>query len=113
MIPDIVVLNEPGLDAVIVDPDPVALVVEATSPSNAWVDWLVKPEAYACAGIPNFLRVHLDRTGTELVATSYSLVRDGFIVSARAASSRLTLERPFHADLDLAALATATRYPGA
>jgi Uma2 family endonuclease len=111
MIPDIVVLNEPGLNGVIVDADPVALIVEVTSPSNAWVDRLVKPEAYAYAGIPYFLRVDLDRTGTELGATSYSLARDGFVVSARAAGGRLTLEKPFHADLDLAALATATRYP--
>jgi Uma2 family endonuclease len=57
MIPDIVVLNEPGLDAVIVEPDPVVLVVEVTSPSTAWVDRLVKPDAYASAGIPYFLRV--------------------------------------------------------
>lgn len=112
MIPDIVVLNEPGLDAVIVDPDPVALVVEVTSPSNAWVDRLVKPEACACAGIPYFLRVDLDRAGMELGATSYSLVRDGFVVSSRSTSGRLTLSEPFHADLDLAALAIATRYPG-
>lgn len=112
MIPDIVVLNEPGLDAVIFEPGPVALVVEVTSPSNAWVDRLVKPEAYACAGIPYFLRVDLDRTGPELGATSYSLARDGFIVSARAVAGRLTLKEPFPADLDITALATATRYPG-
>ncbi len=112
MLPDIVVLNEPGLDAVIFEPDSVALVVELTSPSNAWVDRLVKPEAYASAGIPHFLRVDLERTGTELGATSYSLARDGFVVSARAVRGRLTLERPFHTDLDLGTLATATRYPG-
>lgn len=35
----------------------------------------------------------------------------GFVASARAAGGRLTLERPFPVDLDLAALATATRYP--
>ncbi|MGH3693782.1 MAG: Uma2 family endonuclease [Pseudonocardiaceae bacterium] len=112
MIPDIVVLNEPGLDTVIVEPGAVALVVEVTSPSNAWVDRLVKPEAYARAGIPYFLRVDLDRADTELGAISYSLARDGFVVSAQAIRGRLTLAEPFHADLDLAALATATRYPG-
>jgi Uma2 family endonuclease len=67
MIPDIVVLDKPGLDAVIVEPDCVALAVEVTPPS---------------------------------------------IVSARATGGRLLLEKPFPADLDLAALATATRYPG-
>lgn len=110
MIPDIVVLNEPGLDAVIVEPDPVVLVVEVTSPSNAWVDRLVKPDAYAGAGIPHFLRVDLDRM--ELGAISYSLATNGFVVSARASGGRLTLKEPFPADLDLGALATATRYPG-
>ncbi|MGH3841928.1 MAG: Uma2 family endonuclease [Pseudonocardiaceae bacterium] len=111
MIPDIVVLNKPGLETVIIEPDPVALVVEVTSPSNAWADRLVKPDAYAGAGIPHFLRVDLHRAGTELGATSYSLATDGFVVAARSAACRLRLERPFPADLDLAALATATRYP--
>lgn len=112
MIPDIVVLNEPGLDALIVDPDLVALVVEVTSPSNAWVDRLVKPGAYAGAGIPSFLRVDLDRAGRELGATSYSLTTKGFIACAQAAGGRLTLTEPFPVDVNLAALATATRYPG-
>lgn len=61
---------------------------------------------------PHFLRVDLDRTGTELGATGYSLAKDGFVASARAIRGRLTLEKPFHANLDLDALATATRYPG-
>lgn len=87
MIPDIVVLNQTGLDAAIFDPDVVALVVEVTSPSNAWADRLVKPDAYARAGIPHYLRVDLDRGGKELGATG-------------------------RADLDLAALAIADRYPG-
>ncbi|MGH3973297.1 MAG: Uma2 family endonuclease [Pseudonocardiaceae bacterium] len=112
MIPDIVVLNEPGLDAVIFEPDRVALVVVVTSPSTAWADRLVKPDAYACAGIPYFLRVDLDRAGRELGATHYSLSTNGFVESARATGGRLTLNHPFHADLDLAALAAATRYPG-
>lgn len=112
MIPDIVVLDEPGLDAVIIEPGPVALVVEVTSPSNAWVDRQVKPEAYARAGIPYFLRVDLDRTGAGLDATSYSLTPEGFIISARAVGGRLVMDKPFPADLDLAALTSATRYPG-
>ena len=112
MLPDIVVLDEPGLDAVIVEPDPVVLVVEVTAPSNAWVDRLVKPDAYARAGIPYFLRVDLDCADAGLDATSYSLATKGFVVSARAAEGRLRLDKPFPTDLDLAALAVATRYPG-
>lgn len=112
MIPDIVVLTKPGFDALIVGPDLVALVVEVTSPSNAWVDRLVKPGAYAGAGIPSFLRVDLDRAGRELGATSYSLTTKGFIACAQASGGRLTLTEPFPVGLNLAALATATRYPG-
>jgi Uma2 family endonuclease len=112
MIPDIVVLHEPAPDAVVVEPDQVALVVEVTSPSNACVDRLVKPDAYARAGIPYFARVALDRNSAELDATSYALTGERFVVSARAAGGRLTFDKPFPADLDLAALATATRYAG-
>jgi hypothetical protein len=38
-------------------------------------------------------------------------IMTGFVASARAASGRRTLERPSPVDLDLTALATATRYP--
>ncbi|HKS51301.1 MAG TPA: hypothetical protein VJS67_05475 [Pseudonocardiaceae bacterium] len=62
---------------------PVVLVVEVTTPSKAWVDRLVKPDA----------------------------TKD-FVVSARTAEGRLRLDKPFPTDLDLAALAVATRYPG-
>jgi Uma2 family endonuclease len=112
MTPDIIVLDEPASDAIIVEPDHVALVVEVTSPSNAWVDRLVKPDAYARAGIPYFARVDRDRISAELDATSYSLAAERFVVSARATGGRLTLEKPFHVNVDLAALATATRYAG-
>ncbi|MGH3696025.1 MAG: hypothetical protein ACRDRX_18885 [Pseudonocardiaceae bacterium] len=50
------------------------------------------------------------RTSSGLI--SYSLATEGFVASARAAEGRLTLKEPFPAALDLAALATATRYPG-
>ena len=111
MVADIVVLNKPGLDAVIIEPDPVALVVEVACPSDAWVDRLVKPEAYARAGIPTFLRVDRDHTDAALDANNYSLTPEEF-VSARAVEGRLVIDKPIPADLDLAALATATRYPG-
>ena len=112
LIPDIVVLNEAGLDAVIFEPDPVALVVEVTSPSNSWADRMVKPDAYARAGIPHFLRIDLERAAMELGATGYSLATGGFLETSRATGGRLVLDRPFRVDLDLAALAVATRYPG-
>lgn len=45
LIPDIVVLTPPGLDETILDPEPVQLVVEVASPSNAWADRVTKPDA--------------------------------------------------------------------
>ncbi|MBV9141478.1 MAG: Uma2 family endonuclease [Pseudonocardiales bacterium] len=85
-----------------VDPDLVALVVEVTSPSNAWVDRLIKSGAYAGAGIPSFLRVDLDRIGTELGATSYSLTTKGFVACTQTAGGRLTLlTEPLPVDLNL------------
>ncbi|MGH3904076.1 MAG: Uma2 family endonuclease [Pseudonocardiaceae bacterium] len=99
-------------EATIFDPDHVALVVEVTSPSDAWAERLVKPDAYARAGIPHYLRVDLDRGWRELGATGYSLISGGFAETSQANGGRLVLDQPFRAELDLAALTTATRYPG-
>ncbi len=111
MIPDIVVLTPPGLDGLVFDPAPVVLVVEVTSPSNAWVDRLVKPEAYARAGIPHYLRVDLDRGPEDLTAVMYALAAGGQYTEAiqADAAGMLVLDQPFAATLDLPALTRATR----
>ena len=111
MIPDIALLSPAGLDATIYDAGWVVMVVEVTSPSNAWADRPVKPEAYAQAGIPHYLRVDLDRGPEHLGAVQYSLAPDGeYAETARAdAAGLLVLDRPFAATLDLPALARATR----
>ncbi|MGH3977443.1 MAG: Uma2 family endonuclease [Pseudonocardiaceae bacterium] len=113
LIPDIVVLTPAGLDGTIFGPDSVALAVEVTSPSNAWADRLVKPDAYARAGIPHYLRIDLDRGPDHLGASCYSLGPAGVYSETGRAdeAGRLVFDRPFPADLDLATLARATRYP--
>ena len=111
MIPDITLLSPAGLDATIYDAGWVVMVVEVTSPSNAWADRLVKPEAYARAGIPHYLRVDLDRGPEHLGAVHYVRATGGeYAETARADhAGLLVLDRPFAATLDLPALARATR----
>ncbi|MGH4020468.1 MAG: Uma2 family endonuclease [Pseudonocardiaceae bacterium] len=109
MIPDIAVISPPGLDATIYDARNVVLAVEVTSPSNAWADRSIKPGVYARARIPHYLRIDLDRGVDHLAATHYALASGGTYTVASQASGNdsLRLERPFRADLDLMALATA------
>lgn len=113
LIPDIIVVTPPGLELKIVDAAAVSIVVEVTSPSTAWSDRLVKPEAYARAGIPCYLRIDLDRGVDQVGAVLYTLDPDGVYAEAARATEtgRLMLDRPFPVDLDLTILATATRYP--
>lgn len=113
LIPDIAVLAPPGLDATIVDATAVRLVVEVTSPSNAWSDRLVKPDAYARAGIPHYLRIDFERWPDDLGASCCALGPTGiYTQTARAdEGGRIVVDEPFHVELDLPALARSTRYP--
>jgi Uma2 family endonuclease len=58
-IPDVVVATE-RIEAVSVDVEDVALVVEIVSPSTKKSDRLEKPAALAAAGVPAYWRVELD-----------------------------------------------------
>ena len=111
LIPGIAVLSAPGLDGAICDARHVVLAVELTSPSNAWADRLVKPEAYARAGIPYYLRVDLDRGPEQLAAVLYTLAPGAqYAEIARSdIAGLLVLDRPFAVTLDLPALARTTR----
>ncbi|CAA9262375.1 MAG: hypothetical protein AVDCRST_MAG54-2549, partial [uncultured Actinomycetospora sp.] len=57
VIPDVVVLREADMDALINDAVDVGLIVEIVSPSNAAYDRILKPRLYAEAGIVRYLRV--------------------------------------------------------
>ena len=111
LIPDLVVITVPGLDLAVYQATDVVLVVEIVSPGNAVVDRVVKPQLYAQAGIPYYLRIEQGETGCSAVA--YRLQRDRYIELVRADPGRpLVLTEPFAVTLDLTALAAATRPPG-
>ena len=110
LIPNLAVVNTPGVERTVAEPTEVALVVEITSPSNAVVDRALKPTLYAQAGIANYLLIEL---GAEPPTAVVFQLRRGCYVAARRVGpgERLRLDEPFDVDVDLAALATATRPP--
>lgn len=110
LIPDLAVVSTPGVERTVVDPADVALVVEITSPGNAVVDRAIKPELYAQAGIPHYLLIELGASPP--TAVLFGLCRGRYAPMRRVGpGKRLRLDDPFTVDVDLAALATATRPP--
>lgn len=108
LIPDLAVITTPGVDSVVSDAHDVALVVEIVSPGSVVTDRAVKPQLYAAAGIPSYLRIELGRDGPAAVA--YRL-RDGrYVEESRAAPGAvLSLHEPFPLDVDLASLISGRR----
>jgi len=113
--PDVVVIDRPGLEETVYDAECVVLVVEVTSPSNAGADRITKPDAYARAGIPHYVRVDLHHGPAQVEGTAYALGPDGrYVEVARSDDDgRLRLDRPYAAVLDLPYAVRATRYPRA
>ncbi len=110
LIPDLAVASTPGLDLTVGAAADVVLIVEITSLSTTAVDRAVKPQLYAQAGIPHYLRIELGAAGPCAVVCRRE--RDRYVEAARVAPGRpLVLTEPFAVTLDLAALATATRPP--
>jgi Uma2 family endonuclease len=110
LIPDLVVVTNPGLDLKVWDAADVAMVVEIVSPGSVAADRALKPQLYATAGIEHYLRIELGKPGPRSVA--YQLRRDRYVEIASSAPGQLMhLTEPFAAELDLAALAAATRPP--
>jgi Uma2 family endonuclease len=108
LIPDLAVVRTPGADRTVAEPADVALVVEITSPGNAVVDRALKPELYARAGIPHYLLIELGAAPPSAIV--FRLRRGRYVPVRRVdPGQRLRLEKPFDVDVDLAALATATR----
>jgi Uma2 family endonuclease len=112
LIPDLAVVSTPGLDLTVCEAADVVLVVEITSPGNAVADRAVKPQLYAQAGIPHYLRIELRAAGPGALVCQ--LEGDHYAEVARADPGRpLVLTEPIAVTLDLTALAAATRPPTA
>ncbi len=110
LIPDLVVVTNPGLDLAVWDPAEVAMVVEIVSAGSVAADRAIKPQLYSAAGIEHYLRIELSGSGPSSVA--YRLQRGHYVEVASSRSGQLLrLAQPFPVDLDLTALATATRPP--
>ena len=110
LIPDLVVVTNPGLDLTVWDPADVAMIVEIVSPGSMAADRAIKPQLYAAAGIEHYLRIELGKPSPSSVA--YRSQRDRYAeVASPAPGQLLRLAEPFPVELDLAALAAATRPP--
>lgn len=108
LVPDLVVITEPGLDVHVYDAAQVAMVVEITGLNHPGIDRAVKPPLYAEAGVPHFLRVELRSGGP--VGFAHDLDGDRYRQVARSEpGGPLVLREPFPVELDLTALANATR----
>ncbi len=110
LIPDLVVVTNPGLDLKVWDPTAVAMVIEIVSPGNTAADRAIKPPLYAAAGIEHYLRIELGKPGPSSVA--YRSHHGHYVkVMASRPGELMRLAEPFPVELDLAELAAATRPP--
>jgi Uma2 family endonuclease len=108
LIPDLAVVTVPGLDLTVREAADVVLVVEITSPGKAAVDRAVKPQLYALAGVPHYLRIELGEAGPR--ALMYRLRGDDYRqVACVDPGHTLVLTEPIAVTLDLAELAATTR----
>lgn len=111
LIPDLVVTDRPGFTDVVIPADGVVLAVEITSPGSVADDRVLKPEQYARAGIPYYLRFDVDREGVS--GSAYALDAGTYrtvVTTERGAVLRLA--EPFPVALDIDALARRTRPAG-
>jgi Uma2 family endonuclease len=100
LIPDLVVIEEPDMRALVADAAAVRLAVEIVSPGNAFMDRVVKPALYAQAAIPSHLRIELEDDAP--VGHLHELDRGAY--REVASGPTITLTEP-PVTLDLAALA--------
>ncbi len=99
LIPDLIVTTRAGRVTVF-DPADLILVVEVVSPSTTTMDRVVKPQLYAAAGVPTYLRVELTAPpGPEWHL--FTLGPRGYTEALSAsAGERLRLPPPLSLDLD-------------
>jgi Uma2 family endonuclease len=97
-IPDLVVLDTLGFDALVADAHRVRLVSEIVSPSNAANDRVLKMRYYAEAGIPWYL---LANPEPELCLQLFTLVDGRYDLGHEARSGEtLRLTEPVNVELD-------------
>ncbi|HSV64278.1 MAG TPA: Uma2 family endonuclease [Mycobacteriales bacterium] len=97
LIPDIsVVRAEPAVEGVpLFTPADVVLAVEIVSPLSRKMDRLVKPAAYAEAGIASYWRVELDAASLPMVVV-HDLADGGYRESAVVpAGAEVMLDQPY------------------
>lgn len=108
LIPDIAVTSRPGLDVTVYDAADIVLVVEIAGPGSPAADRSIKPQLYAQAAVPHYLRIDLRHDGPH--AFVFRLHRDDYAEQAHIPPRRpLALSEPIAVTLDLAALGAATR----
>ncbi|PZS37264.1 MAG: Uma2 family endonuclease [Pseudonocardiales bacterium] len=110
LIPDLVVITNPGLDLTVWEPSEVAMVIEIVSPGSVAADRAIKPQLYSAAGIEHYLRIELGSPGPSSVAYQCQQGRYAQVGSSRP-GQLMRLTEPFPVELDLAELAAATRPP--
>ena len=98
LIPDLAVINAPGLDAVCCTADELVLAVEVISPSSRVYDNAAKRQLYAEADVP-FLMV-VDPDTDPVSAIAYELRGDEYREMARSRRGVLRLDLPFAARVD-------------
>ncbi|GAA4921285.1 putative restriction endonuclease [Actinomycetospora succinea] len=102
LIPDLAVIRQPDMSALVTDALAVRLVLEIVSPSNAFMDRAVKPQLYAQAGIPVHVRVEL---GTDEPVGHVLALDETGAYRETTSGTTITLDRPYPVTIDLAALA--------
>lgn len=111
LIPDLAAVTNPGADPNVWEPADVVMVVELVSKGSVARDRAIKPQLYAQAGIPYYLRIERHPRGP--VPTMHRLGNLGYEETHRGAPGEpFVLTEPFPVTLDLARLARTTRAGG-
>jgi Uma2 family endonuclease len=103
LIPDLLTSRRLGATAVY-QPEDVVLVAEVVSPSTTTTDRLIKPQLYAAAGIPWFLRVELEVPQPPELWLYRSAGRTYAEHAHASAGHSLRLSEPFALDIEPIAL---------
>ena len=100
--PDVVLLRKPTVhEHHYFEPDQVVIAVEVVSPGTKKRDRLIKPEAYARAGVPHYWRIEQD----PVHVYAYELDEAGEYQLVADSDTELVLERPFPIRLPIGAIA--------